>query len=279
MPTFHEEQAPGYSGLANRRSNETMDSSSIGELSSPEPAAPELAVWVWDEETQTSVPASHAAYLRSQMAQSPSPALPEESPPQYARARIPTLPVRYTFCQLSFNTMLLIPPAESQDTRPQYHISVNMNCFVPTSFITTIHRGAIAYGRAVAEFEMGISVEKGRVRFGRYENDISAILDKADKNINHTKWTWRPPKVRHRLTWDCRSVPFTCHSIGPSPVLLATFTPRKLNRAIKRPSDPPVLEVSPEGQLHFDHLLLALLIVERKRLTPGKSMFFDRMID
>ncbi|KAF9041414.1 hypothetical protein BJ165DRAFT_1530141 [Panaeolus papilionaceus] len=267
MSLVPEDRAPGYPGRVHnmsRRSNDTIDSASTDDFTPPEPPIPELAVWVWDEETQTTVPASHVSYLRNEMARTPSPSLPEESPPQYARARIPTKPVRYTFCQLSFNTMLLIPPAESQDTRPQYHISVNMNCFVPTSFITTIHRGAIAYGRAVAAFEMGISVEKGRVRFGRYENDISAILDKADKHANNTKWTWRPPK---------------CHSIGATPVLLATFTPRKLNRAIKRPADPPVLEVSPEGQLHFDHLLLALMIVERKRLTPGKSMFFDRMID
>jgi len=49
--------------------------------------------------------------------------------------------------------MLLLPPPESQDTRPLYHISVAMNCFIPSSHVTTIRRGASEYGDYVAEFE------------------------------------------------------------------------------------------------------------------------------
>ena len=32
-----------------------------------------------------------------------------------------------------------------------------------------------------------------------------------------------------------------------------------------------VLEVTPEGQEYFDDLLTALMIIERKRLTPGRE--------
>lgn len=49
--------------------------------------------------------------------------------------------------------MLLLPPPDVQDTRPLYHISVSMNCFIPSSYITTLRRGANEYGDLVAEFE------------------------------------------------------------------------------------------------------------------------------
>ena len=41
-----------------------------------------------------------------------------------------------------------------------------------------------------------------------------------------------------------------------------------------QPAHSPVheLEVTPEGQNYFDHLLLSLLIIERKRLTPRQSV-------
>jgi hypothetical protein len=49
--------------------------------------------------------------------------------------------------------MVLLPPPESPDTRPLYHISVQMNCFMPFSFITSIRRGGTERGEFVGEFE------------------------------------------------------------------------------------------------------------------------------
>lgn len=49
--------------------------------------------------------------------------------------------------------MVLLPPADAQDTRPQYFISVAMNCFMPLSHVTTIYRGANEYAPRVGEFE------------------------------------------------------------------------------------------------------------------------------
>ena len=49
--------------------------------------------------------------------------------------------------------MVLVPPADAQDTRPPYYITVTMNCFMPLSHVTTIYRGANEYGVAVAAFE------------------------------------------------------------------------------------------------------------------------------
>jgi hypothetical protein len=72
---------------------------------------------------------------------------------RYDTARVPTEPIKYTFSPQSFNTMLLVPPPDVQDTRPLYHISVALNCFIPSSFVTTIRRGASEYGEYVGEFE------------------------------------------------------------------------------------------------------------------------------
>lgn len=72
---------------------------------------------------------------------------------RYNISRIPNKPIRYSFSQLSFNSMILVPPADSPDTRPLYHVSVHLNCFMPFSYITTIRRGATEIGDHVADFE------------------------------------------------------------------------------------------------------------------------------
>ena len=65
---------------------------------------------------------------------------------------------------------------------------------------------------------------------------------------------------------------------GEDDGMLATFTPA---RQIK-PGQPPVLaqlSVTPKGQDFFDHLLLAILIIERKRLTPGKGKTLKQLFN
>lgn len=49
--------------------------------------------------------------------------------------------------------MLLIPEANSPDSRPLYHISVFLNCFNPTSATTVVRRGATEDGKIVGQFE------------------------------------------------------------------------------------------------------------------------------
>lgn len=110
------------------------------------------------------------------------------------------------------------------------------------------------------------------------------------------------------LLWDLRETPFIVRTIPPSTLFLtcsqyilvciafyqcrsiidygsgadestlATFTPA---RQIK-PGQPPVLaqlSVTPKGQDFFDHLLLAILIIERKRLTPGKGKTLKQLFN
>lgn len=63
-----------------------------------------------------------------------------------------TGPITYLFAPVehSFNAMVL----QSQNAMlPLYHIFVRMNCFIPSSFITTVHRGDTEYGEEVGHFE------------------------------------------------------------------------------------------------------------------------------
>lgn len=59
----------------------------------------------------------------------------------------------YSFSQFGYQSMLLLPPETSNDSRPLYHISVEINCFRPASHITVIRRGASESGAYVGEFE------------------------------------------------------------------------------------------------------------------------------
>ncbi|PSS37471.1 hypothetical protein PHLCEN_2v678 [Hermanssonia centrifuga] len=63
-----------------------------------------------------------------------------------------TDPVIYMFAHAdqSYNGMLL----QSQRAMiPLYHISVRLNCFVPSSYITIINRGDSEHGEEVGQFE------------------------------------------------------------------------------------------------------------------------------
>ena len=57
---------------------------------------------------------------------------------------------------------------------------------------------------------------------------------------------------------------------------VATFIPA-------RRGDPPVvvpeLTVTPLGQDYFDEIILSLLIIERKRLTPGKASVLKQLFN
>ncbi|KAF9470255.1 hypothetical protein BDN70DRAFT_889188 [Pholiota conissans] len=130
---------------------------------------------------------------------------PPERPPEYAEAQKPTKNVCYSFSPMANNAMVLIPPADAQDTRPQYYITVSMNCFMPLSHITTIYRGANEYGSSVAEFEMGIIAASNRFRIKDRIESITSFLTK-DGSRTQAIWRWTIPgpanQVRKRLVWD-----------------------------------------------------------------------------
>lgn len=48
--------------------------------------------------------------------------------------------------------MILAPPLDQENPHPSYFISINLNCFTPSSYITVIRRGSWE-GEFVGDFE------------------------------------------------------------------------------------------------------------------------------
>lgn len=180
----------------------------------------------------------------------------------------------YTFSSLSYNSMLLLPPPDAPDTRPQYHISVHMNCFIPTSYITVVRKGATENGQCVGEFEMGLSERRSTVTIGQYETFLSSVLSRTGSHLNG-EYHWR--NLDLHLYWDCRGRLFKCfliNDVTKARAALAIYESPGLHDLRREGIDlVHRLEVMPDGQEHFDLILLSALIVERKRLTPsGKDL-------
>ena len=88
---------------------------------------------------------------------SPDGSVDESSPHSIASLKLPSekvdLPVPCTceFRPMGYGTMALYPPKNASDQTPLYVISVSPNCFVPTSFVTTVESGRTE--RSIATFE------------------------------------------------------------------------------------------------------------------------------
>ena len=65
--------------------------------------------------------------------------------------RLSNDPIVYTFSPVSSDSMALNPPA-TVSSEPLYHISVRINCFAPSFWITTIRRSSDS-GEFVGDFE------------------------------------------------------------------------------------------------------------------------------
>ncbi|KAJ4490131.1 hypothetical protein J3R30DRAFT_3693669 [Lentinula aciculospora] len=215
---------------------------------------------------------------REQIAQPTTSA--ENAPPEYS--------ITYTFSTLSDNSMLLLPPPASPETRPRYHISISQNCFTPMSWVTIVRRGSAADGEVLGEFELGIpmgglgSIEKRPTVFmhGRGQDEGEKWLEDIynDSYAHHV--TWQLPPGRGHLYWDILRSHKKCYcSNSPRPhPLLAEFIPQSLTSNSRlRPSprsslshsyQPYQLKVYPSGFGYLDDILLSALVYERKRTTP-----------
>lgn len=103
---------------------------------------------------------------------------PTENPPEYETAQLPTETITYSFSPSSLNSMILVPSPHAQDTRPRYHITVNVNCFMPLSHITTVRRGANEFGEFVGDFEMGIIDRADSICVRGNELPLSSVVNK-----------------------------------------------------------------------------------------------------
>ncbi|KAJ3551692.1 hypothetical protein NM688_g4560 [Phlebia brevispora] len=218
-----------------------------------------------------SIPSLRSSQNRSSVLIEPPPSassangsIPSERLPNYRDSSdsARTNPVTYAFSHVkgSPNSMNL----RSQTAMiPLYHITVHLNCFIPSSYITVITRGDEA-GQEVGQFEMGLSVRKGTVTIDGRERLIDAVLSKGGTRLTRT-WIWRFDRDPEKhLNWNFDGPVKQCyHAAKNVGALLASFTPPPLTPLPNgRPSPPAALKVYPEGQKAFDHILISALILE-----------------
>lgn len=103
-----------------------------------------------------------------------------QAPPGYEETNRPNTQITYTFFPQTIppSSMIMKPPAYIKNPHPSYYISVNMNCFTPSSYITTIRRDGWE-GDVVGDFEMGISAfrKPNTVCFRGYERPLNEMLE------------------------------------------------------------------------------------------------------
>jgi hypothetical protein len=82
------------------------------------------------------------------------PATDVGDPRRYLQAQRPSTTITYTFIPNTDvpNSMTLTPPSYVEGPHSPYWICVNMNCFTPSSYMTTIRRGT-SDGEIVGDFE------------------------------------------------------------------------------------------------------------------------------
>lgn len=182
-------------------------------------------------------------------------------------------PVIYTFSQSSFNTMVL--SADPNESPVQYHVSVQMNCFIPSSYITVVRRGA-EDGEMIGSFEMGISTKRSTITMDGWEQLTETVL-RRQKGKHKDLWEWTfHQNPRLHLSWHCDSPVKYCYmsqKVGKDEAtLLASFSPLPpAPRADGQPSAQAALKIFPEGQRYADIVVMSCLILERKRMTPDSD--------
>ncbi|KIM44807.1 hypothetical protein M413DRAFT_442772 [Hebeloma cylindrosporum] len=170
----------------------------------------------------------------------------------------------YSFLPVGVSSMILIPH-DSKDVVAEYYISVRMNCFMPSSYNTTVYRGADDLSPPVGAFEMGMVAAPSSVRMGRTVNNAATALTQSGA---WGSWYWHPANIneRYHLRWEFGKRPAICRSANGGRAILAKFTPPTVHLGDQLPE----LEIFSEGREYMDHILISLLIIERRRLTPGR---------
>lgn len=95
--------------------------------------------------TQSNVPSLVSPTSSHASSSLRSPLLLSARPPQLSRRPsdlvVPQLPYTCAFQDTNPGCMVLLPPGDASDRGPLYHIEVRPNCFMPSSYITTVLRG------------------------------------------------------------------------------------------------------------------------------------------
>jgi len=189
----------------------------------------------------------------------------------------PPTAVRYHFTGWSQNSMLLMPPPDFPTQQPLYRISVelDLNPFLPVSYVTRIFRCGGADTDLVGEFALALNNKRAVLSMGDFSTRLANALYSVNSNPRHFNWT-----LGNRLHWDCREIlengsPMcVCYLPPPSTsraprssanqaesVQLATFVPPPADRSPPLPD--AVLTISPYGHRLMDEIIVSALVVER----------------
>jgi len=186
----------------------------------------------------------------------------------------PIGPVTYTFSPVSSpgtSIMALVPPTNADD-RQTYYISTTLNVFMPMSYITAVYKGEGELSEKVGEFEMGMSTSPASVDIQRSREPLKSVIARSRGGRTDGVWHWTPRNAPEKhLEWDYSKGTLIARCFArKSRRLLATY--KYSHHIVPLPSRVHELEVTPDGHGFFEHLLLSLLVIERKRLTPRQSV-------
>lgn len=186
--------------------------------------------------------------------------------------------LRYSFSQLTTNSMQLVPPPQAPDSRSLYHISVHMNLFKPQSFITVLRRGSSESGPYAGEFEHGPYERINRVVVGSTAKPLNEVIMLKARHLHRVEQKW------NTLKWTFNNVVFHWEpdtSLGTRIVLhykcllrdkqgrtvlahLATYQPSNYLTAREGIPAMPSLVVEQPGVDLIDHIVLSLLVLQRQ---------------
>ncbi|KAL0068692.1 para-aminobenzoate synthase, (PABA) [Marasmius tenuissimus] len=139
------------------------------------------------------------------------------------------------------NAMLLIPPKNVSNAKHPYLIGVGLNCFTPSSHITTVRKYGWD-GEFVGDFEIGTSNSKNpsSVCLRGNEHPIYDVLVSSTRLFKNF-WTWKTlehEKASVTLYWDDSSGGGVITTVRP-----ATFSPVSLPAVTHADKDgPPIFQ-------------------------------------
>ncbi|KAJ7207398.1 hypothetical protein B0H12DRAFT_1158868 [Mycena haematopus] len=171
--------------------------------------------------------------------------------------------------------LLASPPDVADSYQRRYHITVSLNCFTPSSYITIIRKDSWD-GELVGDFEIGANVRNpGTLCLRGNEFPISELLASQFK-VFRTTWEWKVKGLgpdQPMMFWDDYGGGgvLSCYSSQDrdSQNLLGKFTPRTALRRKGQPFEHPKLLVTSVGHDLFDDILMSALVIERTRTAPS----------
>ncbi|KAI0095035.1 hypothetical protein BDY19DRAFT_62205 [Irpex rosettiformis] len=219
------------------------------------------------------------------------------------------VPCICVFRPMGNGTMALYPPKMTADQTPLYVVGVSPNCFVPTSFVTTVESGRTE--RLIATFEMGPSRDPPTLFTDNTAYQLDEVLKpfRVVKSLGMDRWNWERGQFKLHWTYETPYKANCSLSQDPNHTPIATLTSAAAAYAQVQPHPPtraslPILQKArtstlsnssassngsiisldgpPMTQLRvtvaeealLDEIVVSALVVERKRLMPKTGVLW-----